>query len=95
MPVGFARCVRPCPFAYGGCENRGVKLHPSVTKDNPSLLRNDKGEYYCLNNRLMLITDTICEDCGELLEPSRNECKEGILAYRCPSCNKLVEMAAE
>lgn len=83
--------MRPCRYAYGSCAGVGVKVHPSyANRDN--LLKDEQGALYCFEGRFLTLDDTICEKCGENLEPSRNECEEGIIAYRCPNCKNLVKM---
>lgn len=87
----FAKCVRPCEFAYGGCARNGVKVHPKYTKVD-GLLRDEQGNYFCHQSRLLTDEDVVCEKCGTDLEPDRDNYEEGILSYRCPSCNHKVKM---
>lgn len=89
--MAFAKCVRPCAFAYGGCANYGVKVHPKYLEVE-GLLQHERGHFYCHESKLLTNEDVICELCGTDLEPNRSEYEEGILSYRCPSCNHSVKM---
>lgn len=89
--MAFAKCVRPCIFAYGGCANHGVKVHPKYLKVD-GLLKDENDQFYCFESKLLTDEDTVCEKCGTMLEPDREEYEEGILPYRCPSCNHKVKM---
>lgn len=86
----FAKCVRPCPFAYGGCANVGVRIHPSHTRRD-DLLIDQSGNFYCFQGKLMTIYDSTCEKCGEALQPAPEESEEGLLGYKCPACQNVVK----
>lgn len=89
--MAFAKCVRHCPFAYGGCEKVGVRIHPTYTR-NENLLRDERGNYFCHNGKLLTVFDNVCEKCGDELKPAPEESEEGLLGYKCPSCQNIVKM---
>lgn len=86
--VGFAKCVKPCNFAFGGCENVGQKVRPSLMR-NEHLLRDEQGFVFCHNGNLLTHFDDICESCGEKYLPYPEETTKEFLAYKCPSCEKV------
>lgn len=84
-----AKCVKPCPFAYGGCQNRGVKVHPRYTTKS-DLLKGEDGEYYCHNGQFLTIYSDICEKCGDRFKPAPHLSTEERLAYQCPTCSQVI-----
>ena len=89
--MAFAKCVRPCPFAYGGCANVGMKIHPRHTR-REDLLKDENKNYFCFNGKLLTVYDSICEKCGENLVPAPEESEENLLGYKCPVCNNVVKV---
>lgn len=85
-----AKCVKPCPFAYGGCENRGVKVHPRYAAQS-ELLRDEDGRYYCHNGQFLTVYSDVCEQCGDLFKPAPQLAEERVLAYKCPTCGHVVK----
>lgn len=89
--LAFAKCVKPCPYAYGGCSGYGVHIKPSIIKHNPQYLQSEDGNLFCFNGKFLGEQDMICENCGVEFEPLRNEVTEEYLTYICPSCDKKVK----
>ena len=86
-----ARCIKPCFFKYGSCEEKIINVHPRYKK-RYDLLKDKDGFFLCHRGRLLTIYDKICEECGCDLEFDKEKSSADVAVYQCKECNKKIEM---